>query len=829
MKRIVFISFLTCFTTVLFAQQFTPTSSGQIFLKLKKLNVLGSVMYLAAHPDDENTRLISYFTNEKFFETTYLSLTRGDGGQNLIGTELGASLGVLRTLELLKARSVDGGMQWFTRANDFGFSKHPDETLEFWNEDAILSDIVNAIRKFRPDVIVNRFTTRNPGGTHGHHSASAILAEKAIKLAADPNYKIPGSTYPAWQVTNMYFNTSYFFYKSQEDFDKADKKDLFQVDCGLFYPVMGFSNGEIAAKSRSMHKCQGFGSAYSRGSNIEYLELLAGPEPKVKNRPFDNLSTTWNRVKGGNEIGSQLENVIRNFDFKNPENAVPELIEIAGMIQKIEDPFWKEIKLREINSIILDCLGFYMEATVQDKIVCPGDSIKVNLEYTIRNNVPATLVNLSLLGNNYPSKYKDISFNKDFKESFVMQVPISVDLSTPYWLQGNSAPMMYQVKNRDLIGRPENPYQLTGHLMLSVLGYRIDVPVEILYKQVDPAYGQRYGEVQIAPPVTVNLSGSSVLAKKDGSTSVKCSVIGFKPDLKGRVTLNLPKGWVSTPAFHDVELKLKGESKDFEFTIHGPDFEGIDSIGAQVDINGKEYYRGFREIQYEHVPYRIINISNKVGMSIIAPVKDKQLIGYIEGAGDLVFQSLQGAGYQIELIPPDKFNIETFRKYSAILVGIRAFNVLNHADILNKNLNEYAAAGGRVVVQYNTNRGLKVESIGPYSLTLGRTRVTDEHAEVNILLPDHPLLNMPNKITRNDFKYWVQERGLYFADKFDEKYQALLGMHDKNEKESNGSLIFAPVGKGSFVYTGLVFYRELPAGIPGAYRLMENLLYNPAK
>lgn len=216
-------------------------------------------------------------------------------------------------------------------------------------------------------------------------------------------------------------------------------------------------------------------------------------------------------------------------------------------------------------------------------------------------------------------------------------------------------------------------------------------------------------------------------------------------------------------------------------------------------------------------------------MSIIAPVKDKQLIGYIEGAGDLVFQSLQGAGYQIELIPPDKFNIETFRKYSAILVGIRAFNVLNHADILNKNLNEYAAAGGRVVVQYNTNRGLKVESIGPYSLTLGRTRVTDEHAEVNILLPDHPLLNMPNKITRNDFKYWVQERGLYFADKFDEKYQALLGMHDKNEKESNGSLIFAPVGKGSFVYTGLVFYRELPAGIPGAYRLMENLLYNPAK
>ena len=829
LKHIVFISFLTCFSFTLLAQQLQPTPSNQIFLNLQKLNVLGNAMYLAAHPDDENTRLISYLTHEKNFRTTYLSLTRGDGGQNLIGTELGASLGVLRTLELLRARSVDGGNQWFTRANDFGFSKHPDETLTFWNEDEILKDIVHAIRKFKPDFIINRFSTKNPGETHGHHSASALLADKAIILAADPAYKIPGSPYPAWQVNNMFFNTSYFFYKSQEEFDKADKSELYKVDCGLYYQLLGLSNGEIAAKSRSMHRCQGFGSAYSRGSSMEYLELLTGHGPKDKTKPFDDVNTGWTRIEGGQAIGQQLENVIQHYDFNNPAKSLPQLIEIAKLIPKVQDPFWREIKTADINSIILDCMGFYTEAVTNQKTVCPGDSIAVNMEYVVRAEVPFKLEQISLLGNNLTSSVNEIPYNKSMKETFKIKIAASTQLTSPYWLQGKSSPMMYDVRNRELIGRPENVYPLTGTLKLKIYDYDLTLPINILYKDVDPAYGQRYGEVQVIPPVAINMKDNAIIANRNGETQIHCTVYGFKPDVSGQLKLDLPKGWKSIPESYLVNLKLKNESKDFTFQIKGPVYEGIDSVGAQLFSDGILYNRGFQEIKYEHVPYRIINISNKIPMSVLPPVHSKELIGYIEGAGDLVFQSLRSAGYHIELISPEQFDLEHFKQYKSILVGIRAFNVLDNAAILNKNLNEYAASGGRVIVQYNTNRGLNVKNIGPYDLSLGRSRVTDEHAEVKILQPNHPIFNKPNKITEKDFNYWVQERGLYFADKYSEQYQPLLEMKDKGEPNHLGSLIYADYGKGSYIYTGLVFYRELPAGIPGAYRLIENLLYSRPK
>ncbi len=827
MRHFVFTSFLMCFAAILTAQQFQPTSADQIFFKMEKLNVLGNAMYLAAHPDDENTRLITYFTHEKHFNTTYLSLTRGDGGQNLIGTELGASLGVLRTEELLRARSIDGGNQWFTRANDFGFSKHPDETLHFWNEAEILKDMVNAIRKFRPDVIVNRFTTRNPGETHGHHSASAILADKAIVMAADPNYKIPGSTYPAWQVTNMYFNTSYFFYKSQEEFEKADKSGLYKVDCGLYYPLVGMSNGEIAAQSRSSHRCQGFGSAYSRGSSTEYLELIAGKAPVDYNNPFAEINSTWSRVKGGKAIAEKVNSILKAFDYKHPDRSIPALIEAAKMIEKVEDPFWKKIKSDEINSIILDCAGFYFEAVAGNKTVCQGDSLKINAEYISRSSVPVSVTKLTLLNNVVKSSNLNLADNNDVKENYSVKVPDNIPLTTPYWLQGKSAPMMYDVRDRDIIGRPENAYPLDGQLSVDVAGYGIAIAVRILYKNVDPAYGQRYGEIQVVPPVSVNIDRNCILAHPSGKTALQCTVKGFEPDINARLYPDLPKGWTSEPQYFDINMKLSGESREYEFMISGPSFAGIDSVGAHVEWNGKNYNRSFQEIKYEHVPYRIINIANKVPVSIVAPPQSKELIGYIDGAGDLVFESLKAAGYNIERISPDQWNSQQLARYRTILIGIRAFNILDNAAVLNQALNEYAANGGRVVVQYVTSGAAKVKQFGPYPFIVSRTRVTDETADVHFLLPEHILVNKPNKITAEDFRYWVQERGLYFGDKYDDHYQALFGMHDKDEAEAKGSLLYTPYGKGSYIYTGLVFYRELPAGIPGAYRLMENLLYNP--
>jgi len=824
LKKYTLASFLLFWGWCVFGQQFQPVSSDQIYIKLEKLGVLGNAMYLAAHPDDENTRMISYLTNEKHFKTTYLSLTRGDGGQNLIGTELGAPLGVLRTHELLKARSVDGGQQWFTRANDFGFSKHPDETMRFWNEAEVLKDMVHAIRKFRPDIIINRFSTKNIGETHGHHSASAILADKAVVLAADPGYAIEGSLYSPWSVTNMYCNTSSFFYKTKEEFEKADKSGLYKVDCGTYFPLIGMSNGEIAAKSRSMHRCQGFGSAYSRGSSVEYLELLTGQAPADKWAPFAGINTSWTRVSGGAEIKAKLDDILSSFDFRQPARSLPALIETAQLIKKLKDSFWQQQKLEEINSIILDCAAFYMEAVTDQVVVCPGDSLRVDMEYITRNAVDVSLRSLSLMGVDYRSGFQELTGNMDQKESFMIRVPDATPLTTPYWLKGKFAPMMYDVRDREMIGMPDNNNALNGKATLSILGYEMTVPVQILYKNVNPAFGQKYDQVQVVPPVTVNLNGNTVVAKDKGTTDIHCTVKASKAGVAGTLYPELPKGWRSVPEFYQVDLKLKDEVKDFHFAIQGPAFAGIDSIGAYVISGGKKYSRGYEEIRYEHVPFRVLNIPNKVPMSVIRPVVNRDAIGYIAGAGDLVYESLKDVGYNISLIDPSQFSADNFKKYRSILVGIRAFNVLDNAAILDRALNEYTEQGGHVIVQYNTSNNLKIRQFGPYPLTLGRTRVTDELATVTFLEPQHPLLNKPNKITQADFDHWVQERGVYFGDKYDNNYQALLGMHDKNEPEAKGSLLYARYGKGTYIYTGLVFYRELPAGVPGAYRLMENLL-----
>ncbi len=807
-----------------FGQQHLPAPSNLIYAQLQKLNTLGNAMYLAAHPDDENTRMISYLTNQMHFNTTYLSLTRGDGGQNLIGTELGAYLGVLRTHELLQARAIDGGRQWFTRANDFGFSKHPDETMRFWNETEILKDMVGAIRRFRPDIIINRFSTKNIGETHGHHSASALLGDKAILLAADPNFKLDNFPYGPWQVTNMYCNTSSFFYKTKEEFDNADKTNLYTIDCGVYFPVLGYSNGEIAAKSRSMHRCQGFGSAFNRGSVVEYLELLNGTPPSSKLAPFDDLNTTWSRADGGKEIGALVDGIISKFDFGHPELSIPELIGVAKKIKTLKDDFWRTTKLKEIDQIILNCSGFYAEAVSAQQVVCPGDSLKVDVEVIKRSGEKVELLNLVL--NNYPLKLKQtlLEPNVGIKESFKILIPLLTAYSSPYWLKGKFAPMMYDVQDRMLIGQPENDPILQANLELKIEDYTINFPMQIQYKTVNPAFGQKYDAIQVVPDVSIDLKRSSVVAKAGQKTVIECIVHSSKGAFEGEVKLDLPSGWKSVPSSIPVTFSFKGEVKEVSFTIEGNTFEGVDSIGAYVSDGGRRFDKGFYEIKYEHVPYRIINISNKVPFSVIKAVASTGRIGYIAGAGDLVFESLRDAGHNINLLNVQDFNLVNFKKYTSIILGIRAFNVLDQSAQLNRLLNQYVEEGGHVVVQYNTSNNLKIKQFGPFPLTLGRTRVTDENAVVTILDPGNPIFNHPNKITQEDFKYWVQERGVYFADKFDERYKPLLAMNDAGEQVSNGALIMANHGKGTYVYTGLVFYRELPSGIPGAYRLMENIL-----
>ncbi|MGB3608102.1 PIG-L family deacetylase, partial [Psychroserpens sp.] len=445
-----------CYSAFLTAQQPKKPTASEIHESIKKLNFLGSVLYVAAHPDDENTRLISYMSNEVKARTAYLSLTRGDGGQNLVGPEIRELLGVIRTQELLAARRTDGGEQLFTRANDFGYSKHPDETLAIWNKDEVLSDVVLAIRRFKPDVIINRFDHRSPGSTHGHHTSSAMLSVEAFDLVGDKNaYSSQLSSVNTWQPQRLFFNTSWWFYGSQENFDKADKTNLLDIDTGVYFPSSGLSNPEIAALSRSQHKSQGFGSTGSRGTQKEYIELIKGELPQDRANIFEGVNTTWSRVDGGKVVGTILAAVEKNYDFRNPSASIPELVRAYKAIQNLKDTHWRTIKTEEIKTIIAACAGLYLEATANTNHATAGSTVDLKLE--VINRSPSKMILTSVVLPNDISVEKNLGLesNIDFEFKEALEISNNQSVSTPYWLTKKGSLGMYAVEDKSLVGKPE--------------------------------------------------------------------------------------------------------------------------------------------------------------------------------------------------------------------------------------------------------------------------------------------------------------------------------------------------------------------------------------
>ena len=450
------ILFLFCFQITV-AQQPQKLNSVEIYNQIQKLNFLGSVLYIAAHPDDENTRLISYLSNEKKARTAYLSLTRGDGGQNLIGPQLRELLGVIRTQELIEARKIDGGEQFFSRANDFGFSKNPEETLEIWDKQKVLSDIVWAIRKFQPDVIINRFDHRSSGTTHGHHTASARLSVESFDLANNPSiFPEQLKLVQPWQPKRQFFNPSWWFYGSKEKFDAADKSNFISLQTGVYYPAIGKSNQEIAALSRSRHQSQGFGSTGSRGEETEYLELINGDALKDKSSLFEGIDTSWNRVKGGKPIGELLTTIASQFDYTNPSASIPDLAKAYTMMQALDEKHWTTLKSAEIKEIIAACSGLYLEAVAQNQEATPGSIVKLKLEAINRSAIPMQLMSVTTL-----PEQKNIPQNTVLKNNILkninidLQLPATIDYTQPYWLEEKGTVGMYTVNEQKNIGIPD--------------------------------------------------------------------------------------------------------------------------------------------------------------------------------------------------------------------------------------------------------------------------------------------------------------------------------------------------------------------------------------
>lgn len=807
------------------AQQPEKLNTSQIYEAVQKLNVLGSVLYVAAHPDDENTRLISYMSNHVKARTAYLSLTRGDGGQNLIGPELRELLGVIRTQELLAARRVDGGEQMFTRANDFGYSKHPDETLEIWNKDEVLSDVVLAIRKFKPDVIINRFDHRTPGRTHGHHTSSAMLSLEAFDLSNNANaYSNQLSAYSLWQPKRIFFNTSWWFYGSQEKFEKADKSKMLNFDIGVYYPQKGLSNNEVAAIASSQHLCQGFGRLSQRGTQKEYVELLKGNMPSDKSNIFDGIDTSWNRVKGGKAIGNILNAIEDNFNFKDPSTHLSDLLQAYKKIQQLEDQHWKTIKENEILEIIEACAGLYLEATAKSPNATPNSIIDITIEALNRSNAKIKLE--SVIFNLDKKKYvKDLNLTNNRKINFSELVTLSTtNYSSPYWLNEKASLGMYKVSDNSLIGNPETPRPLQVSFELLLDGTKIVVTKDVVFRYSKPDKGELYKPFDILPEATVKLSDDVYFFDNDKQKEIKVKVKAGKENLKGFVSICYPNDWTVFPEKQEVSIKNKGEEQEYSFTVVPPKNESEGLISPMVDIDGRIYLKELIEIDYSHVPFQNVLLHSESKVVRLNIKKRGNNIAYIEGAGDVVPESLQQIGYNVVTLSPKDITEETLSNFDAVVVGIRAYNIVEELNNKQTILFDFVEKGGNMIVQYNTSRRLKVDNIAPYELKLSRDRVTEENAEVRFLAPNHELLNFPNKISTKDFEGWTQERGLYFPNEWGNEFTPILSLNDKGETPKDGSLLVAKHGKGHYIYTGLSFFREFPAGVSGAYRLFANML-----
>ncbi len=823
-----------------------PAPAGELLLKLKKLNVLGSVLYVAAHPDDENTAMIAAFAEGRLMRTAYLSVTRGDGGQNLIGSELGPALGLVRTQELLAARRIDGGEQMFTRAIDFGYSKTAEETFRVWGREEVLRDVVRAIRTFRPDVVLARFPENGDGG-HGHHTASAVLAREAFRAAGDATRfpeQIEEGLSP-WQPRRLFWNGW-----------RRDGKPIegsIPYEIGDYSPALGRSYTETAAESRSQHKSQGFGSSERRGRLANALVLLEG-DP-VKADPFEGIDTTWARVPGAERVSRLLDEAERAYDPRDPAAVLPTLLAAhAGMRALPNDP-WVDVKRRELLAAIRSASGLWLEAMAASPSATPGSAFRLNVTALVRAGGAATLARVVVpwgSGEGLPAG-AEMKVNEPVQGSTSVPVPVDAEVTQPHWLRERPGRGLYAVPApRDAI-RPDG-VALRVSFEVVMAGETLTYEEPVYFRRTDPVKGEEIRPFVVEPPVTVELDGEVVVlpdhrprvvratvraaeTPKDRTgpppltPSIVASATGADgkagdappPKVEGAVRLSVPGRWRVEPAVRPFSL-APGTSATFEFTLRSPETPAVATVGAEAATGGDSWSLTKRRIEYPHLPPLTFFERAEARAVHVDLGRGPSRVGYVSGPGDEVPGVLRQMGYAVTLLSAEDLLRGDLGRFDAVVLGIRAANTRAELKDAMPRLFDWVEAGGTLVLQYNTSFEQVTDRLGPFPLTLGRERVTDEDAKVTLLAPEHPLLTTPNRIGPADFEGWVQERGLYFPATWDERYTPLLGMADPGEKESKGALLVAKHGKGTYVYTGLSFFRQLPAGVPGAIRLFANLV-----
>lgn len=810
MKNTFLYIFSLAFLHLGFAQKPQTPTPSEIYFKMEQLNVLASAMYVAAHPDDENTRLITYLTHHEKAYTNYLSLTRGNGGQNLISDELGTDLGIIRTNELWNARKIDGGKQFFSTADDFGFSKTPQETFEKWNKESLLQQMVYMIRKEQPDIIINRFDHRTEGNTHGHHTASAQLSKEAFALAQDASFELPTIPLEIWKPSRLFFNVSWFFFGSKQAFEKTDKSKYIPLNIGVYYNQLGKNNQEIASLSRSQHQSQGFGDLSSRGEEIDYVELIDG-EPLNSSNLFEGIDTSWNRIEGGQNIQPLVTQLLNQYDFKNPSKSINLLTKIHTEIDKLPETIWKTRKQNEVKELIKDCAGLFLDITTNEPYTVPDKNISVKVEVANRADIYLKIKDVTL--NNQKT-----TVNKSLTNQEVFYGDFDVEFTNKDLTNFKFINSFNDFKNQF------NP--ISKHeIGLEINSVYVSFPVEIQYKYKDEVKGEVYKPFHVVPKVSVQFKQPVYLSNNDKQQNISVVLSNYSDeDVNGKI--------VTTPSYmglhtakpqKEIAFSLNKKEKNKEINFDDDSYNY--SVRLVNNSNQTLSSNETKWIDYEHIPlnYYIKSSETKIINFDNSNLKKKH-IGYIMGAGDEIPQVLQNVGYQVDLIDLKTLKTNDLAQYETIIVGIRAFNTEEELKVKNQLLFDYAKNGGTVIVQYQTNMNLKTDKIAPYKLKLGRTRITDENAKVRFINPDMKVLNQPFKITQENFKNWVQEQGLYYADEFSDDFMPVFSSRDFDEKPTNGGLLIASYGKGYYIYTGLSFFRQLPTGNAGALELFINLI-----
>lgn len=784
--------------------------------RLDKLGNMGRVLMIAAHPDDENTAFLAYCAQGRHYRTAYLSLTRGEGGQNLLGSEQGDLLGVIRTNELLAARRIDGAEQFFTRAIDFGFSKTADETLEKWGKEEVLGDVVERIRRFRPDVIVLRFSG-TPRDGHGHHQSSAMLGREAFLAAADPK-RFPGRGEP-WQAKRVVWNGFSFSRQQEDELEKMPKR--LKVDLGEFDALLGLSYGELAGMSRSEHRSQGMGAAQRRGSMPNFLFHVEGDEASTDF--MDGVDTSWKRLPGGVEVEQALARATAAFDAEHPERMLPALVELRRRIAAIRRPDAAD-KLREADEAIALAAGLWLDASAATAEAVRGQKVDVTLTTVSRLAKGITLAGVDLEG--MPADAPAVPTATPLEKNTAVvrrasiRVPDDQPFTQPYWLAAPKKGNLYGVPPAD----EANHAPLRARFRLVVEGETIEIVRPVENRYVDRVRGELTRPFVVVPPVSVRITSPSLIFPSAAAKQVTVEARALADGASMPIRLKAPAGWRVEPAEQTFTAKDKGETRSYIFNVTPPAAAGF----AEFSVDGgTEVAR----VDYDHIPPQVIPTATSA-RAVRSDVRvAARSIGYVMGAGDEVPEALRQLGCDVTLLTAADLGNGSLSRFDAIVTGVRAWNVRDDLRANYQRLWDYAQNGGTVVVQYNILEGPffggdtgALKNIGPYAVKMSRDRVTVEEAPVRPVLPDHPLLNVPNRITGADFDGWIQERGLYFPGSWDEHYLAPLEMNDPGEKPLRGGLLAAKTGKGMYIITPLAFFRELPAGVPGAYRLFANLV-----